>query len=528
MSAVSNPYVSARLVPDYSQASLQNPRVLLIGSIPIAKNAIFTGANRYAYLKLSPSISYETYADADMANLIGTGDLYWSWKAAKEASGGTVPIDLLLCKNVTASTATTKITFSAATKNGTLTVNPYDAYRFFSSIQCTSATTGAIIATSVANSLNAEIVKPYAATAAAAELTLTWVDNFNNASIPVHVTSTDPTYTATLVNAGAATPDQPLSDVFDIIGDTKYTHYLWPDYFAASIQFLNTHLDGRFNEFNQVRSAGGWTVWTDTRVNLLTATSTLNTQHLIIASANKINGLFGASVGADNPRAPNVNIAAIATTHALMLTSDADISNLGYVADGLKDYTGGAHMASFPVHNIKVKNTVPANPSWYFTHAEQKQLNDAGISTYGVNRTGTQNITGNFLTLWKTDAAGNVNKTWQQVEFLYTSFYVREWAFSSLKTRLANTRMTNGELVSGYSMVNKEAVEEMAVLIYRELGTMALCTSGTEAEKKFRAKLFVELNPKETKVTINATYEIVSHVGTIDHTMRITTNYTGV
>jgi hypothetical protein len=54
---------------------------------------------------------------------------------------------------------------------------------------------------------------------------------------------------------------------------------------------------------------------------------------------------------------------------------------------------------------------------------------------------------------------------------------------------------------------------------------MTLVTKGGAAEKSFRKGLSVTLKPAQTRISIVATYEIVTHVGIIDMTLRTTTQY---
>ncbi|WP_434779272.1 hypothetical protein [Neisseria sp. Ec49-e6-T10] len=526
MSAINNPIVNGNIVPDDSIATLDRPRVLIVGAVPAAKDAIF-GSGTTAWLQKAINTSYELASAKEVANLIGTGSTYHRWEAAYNGSNQNVPIDFLLVKNTDADTATTTIEFTATpAADGTLTVDVFDGFKYFANVDFKAGDTVTTLAQAVANQLNNETVRPYTAAAAAGVVTITWVDGFVTDSTPVHVEYKDLTLACTVTHTSTP-PTQPTSDLFDIIGDTRYTHILWPDYYKNTVQFAYSLLDDRFNAFNEVISGLAFTSITiaDT-VAAETETSTYNTKSISFVAARKIDGLFGASIGSDKKQLPDTSLAFIATAHARMLTEGADLTDLGFIAEGLDDYTGGTALASFPMHNISVPNTKPSNPAWYFDHTTQNILADRlNISTYGTNRTGTNTISGNFVTMWKTDSAGNTNLTFKQVESLFTAMAIREYWDRSARIKFANTRMTNGELISGRSMVNEQMVREWNLIVYRELADLALVTSGADAEKAFLRLLTITFSPQNQQITQTGTYEMVTHVGRIDYTIKTVFNY---
>jgi hypothetical protein len=489
MSAVNQPYVTASLVPDASLASLAQPRILIVGSVgqvgtlddsgeaPVivySPRPVFDGAAS-VFAQAGTQSSYELSSDDAVRELIGVGSVFERYKAAKVGSAGLVPIDFLLVDNPNHN-ATTTITINdlSATQspNGLLKLSVFDAAQFTVLIDLSTLNTSSEVASVIAGQLSSLTGLPATvdATTGVPVVTLQWIDGFVSGSTPIHVsTPVGGKYEVVLSESVADEPD--LTNVnaalFDAIGDQRYTHILWPDYFYSKVNIIDDLLRERFNVFNDVASGAAWTSITRASVvELQSATATLNSQNLIFVAAKKVNGLFGASIGADKTRLPDCDVAFLAAAHARMLTPDASLTDLGFIAEGAKDYTGGYHMASFPMHNIVIPNVVPANPRWYFTHVEQALLNASNVSTYGVNRTGTTTISGNMLTMWKTDAAGNVNLTYKQAEYLYTAMTIREWMDSAARVKYGSQRMTNGDTVIGHSMVNQASVEEWVLSQY--------------------------------------------------------------
>jgi phage tail sheath gpL-like len=525
MSAVNNPVVNVKLIPDTSDASFMLPRALLVGTVPAAMNSIF-GDDAAVLLGDGMGVGYELSSDAEMKSILGTGSTYHRWKAAVKGSKTYVPIDILLVKNTNPAADTTKITFTgAALTKGTLKVAVFDEFQFFANVRHEIGMTAEAMAAAVAELLNAPKNKPYAATVSGAEVTLTWVDGFVTNSTPVHVKTIDKGFAPNVTHSAQSVPTQPLIDLFDMVGETRYTSTLWPEYYRDTAQFPLSFLLSRFNADNQIVDGVVYTTQTNTLSGVIDDTASVQGQPIVFASDRQIDGLFGASIGSNATKLADIRMAFVALAIDRSRVDGADVTDIVSGARGLADYTGGAELASLPYHNIAIPDTVPSNPKWYWSQPEQRILRENNISTWGVNRAGNTEITGDMLTMWKTDAAGNPNTTWTSLEDLWTSSTVREYTDSSLRVFFSKSRMTNGDVVFDRSMENEATIKNKVLGIYRELGQMCLCTAGGVAEKKMLATLTVKLNPKEKTVEINAVFEIITHVGVVTFNLRITQQY---
>lgn len=525
MSSVNNPVVNVKLIPDLSEVTLSKPRTLIVGTVPASLNAMF-GANDTLLLGDGDGVGYELNSAKDMAALLGTGTTFHRWVAAAAGSNTYVPIDILLVKNKVVSTDKTIITFTgAATTKGTLKVALFDEFQFFANVNHEIGMTATAMASAVAALLDAPKNKPYTVASVSGVVTVTWLDGFVTDSIPVHVKTADAGLSPVVAHTAKTTPTQPLIDVFDIIGESRYTSILWPDYYRDTLQFATSFLGDRFNAENQIIDGVAYTTQTGTLNTLTADTATLQSQALVIAGDRLINGVFGASIGSSDTKFPDARMAFLAVAIDRMRVDGADVTDIVDGARGLSDFTGGEALASLPYHNIAIPNTIPSNPKWYWSQSEQRILRENNISTWGVNRAGNTEISGDILTMWKTDAAGNTNSTWTPLEHLWTSSTVREYTDKALRIFLSKTRMTNGDIVFDRSMENEATIKNFIISVFRELGQLCLCTAGGAAEKKMIKTLSVKLNPSNQTVSVNAVFEIVTHVGNVDFNMRITTKY---
>lgn len=525
MSSINIPDVSVNLVPEQSVGDLTRPRTLVVGTVPASKNAIF-GADTSKFLQVSPQVSFEQVDDSDIADMVGTGSLYHRIVMAKKGSNKLVPIDLLLVKNEAALSDTTTITFSAAaTMRSTITVRVFNGFYFSAVVKAKAGMTATEIGDSVAEQLNNSVAAPFTAISSAGVVTLFWVDGFVSESTPVHVTSIDTAALPVIAHVSNTVPTQPLTDLFDVIGEQRYTSILWPDYYFDKVNVPNQFLLDRFNEFNDILDGAVYTTKTGGLVDLIADTASLSGQPMCFTVDKLIGGLHGASIGSSSTTLPDVRKAFIAVAIDRMRVKGADLTDIVSGAEGLRDYVGGGELASLPYHNIPIPYTLADNPAWYFKHAEQRQLSENNLSTMGVNRAGNTNITGNLVTMWKTDAAGNTNTVWTPLEHLWTSSTLREQVVADLRVFVGKARMTNGDLVFGRSMINRESVEEFLDNKFKEYGAKTWVTAGDEALEKFQARRFVTLTPSEQLIKIEAEYEIVTHVGSVSFTLRTTTQY---
>jgi phage tail sheath gpL-like len=528
MATINEPVVNVRLIPAPTGVKLSPRRALLVATLPPTKSALFGAAN-FKFLQDSQALSFEQKTKKELADLLGTGRAFHTMQQAIAGSAKQYPIDILLLKNE-AATDTTTITFGATAANdGTLTLSVFDAFQFTFKVDFKAGDTKASVTAKIINQLASKENAPFYFTSSVGDLTITWLDGFNSKSTPIHIKCLDSGLAPVVENVSNTTPTQPSVSFFDVVGDQRYTTILWPDYYSDSIQnVLLPYLSGRLNVYNNILDGIGYCALTDTAVNMLTFTETFNGEGVVISAHNLIDGLFDASIGAADTQCPDMLMAFSATAIDRTAVSGADLTDIVSGASGLSDYTGGEALASLPYHGIPIANSLPNNPSWYFSLEVQKTLKDFNLSTIGVNRAANTNIVGRFQTQFKTDASGNVNTTWKPLEHIRTSSIVREYFDTALRTEMSKKRMTNGDLIEGRSMTNKALVEVFLSNIYQEIAELALVTSGADALKSFQKFLKVEIDTNNQAINVNCVVEIVTHVGNVTMNLSVTTNYNNV
>ena len=526
MASIRQPVVSVNLIPELSTVSLGQRRGLIVGTVPQNKNGIF-GTGTTKFLQESQAVSFESKTKEELAELFGTGRLFHTIQQAIAGGNKAFPFDVLLVKNAESTDFSTLTFAGAATSKGTLSFSLFDDAQFGVKVDYVAGDTAGQMATKVYNAIIGKPNLPFTmALIPMGSVTFTWKDGFNTNSTPMHVKCFDAGLAPTVSHETVTQTTQPTVDLFDIVGDQRYTTVLWPDYYGDSVQnVLIPFLRDRLNVYNNILDGIGYTSKTSTLAALISETATYQSEGVVITGHRLIDGVFDASIGAADTQFPDGMVAFGAFAIDRTAVEGAILTDIISGAEGLADYTGGAALASLPYHNIPINNTTPNNPSWYFSLEEQRTLKENNISTLGANSAGNTNIIGDWVTLWKTDTAGNPNNVWTPLEHIRTSSIVREYFASSARTRFGKTRMTNGDTVIGRSMLNKALVEVWAETVFQELGDLALVTAGALALEEFQKRLNVVLSTRQGEVLINSEVEIVTHVGIFNFNLRVTTQY---
>jgi phage tail sheath gpL-like len=275
------------------------------------------------------------------------------------------------------------------------------------------------------------------------------------------------TPSVTAMTGGATDPV--LTGLFDVIGETRYQTIVFPSNYdvtvvADSHTSTNSLLDPRWNEDNAILDGVCVISKTDTLANLKTFLNARNSQSLIVNAQGIVNDTLykGSSIF----ELDDVIAAQIGAVRALRLTDGANIAQL-VIASNL-DARGGTHIASLPYMNTPL--TLPVldtGKGW--SKSEQSEINAAGGFFVGNNVAGSGVILGQVYTTYKTDAAGNVDKTYQFLNNVDVSSAGAEFIFNNLKSAYSQSRLTDGSLVTGYNMVNENAIRGKLVELYNTL-----------------------------------------------------------
>ena len=82
--------------------------------------------------------------------------------------------------------------------------------------------------------------------------------------------------------------------------------------------------------------------------------------------------------------------------------------------------------------------------------------------------------------------------------------------------------MTDGDIVSGLSMIDEQAMMEKWLVFYdKDLADLGLVIKGAKALKTLRANTTFKFIFDKTKIEMTGKVTIVTHVGEVDYNMQI-------
>ena len=190
---------------------------------------------------------------------------------------------IALDDNGSAVDATGTITVvGTASEDGTLEVIVASEQNHKVSVAVTSGDSVTVIAASIVTAVNASDNVPVLASSSVGVVTFTALNGGtygNTFGIEVIGSVAGVTGTAVVAMASGAT-DPTLTNVFDVVGDTRYQGVVWP--YADDTTVVRTFLDGRFNVNNDVLDGVAFTSKTDTLANLTSTYGALNSQSLLV------------------------------------------------------------------------------------------------------------------------------------------------------------------------------------------------------------------------------------------------------
>lgn len=408
-----------------------------------------------------------------------------------------------------------------ATADATLKVIVGSKFNHSFSIAITSGDAIADIATAIADAITADTKIPVTAASALGVVTITAVnDGTVGNTIGIKLEDESGFGSAfTIVGMTGGATDPTLTTVFDVIGDERYQTIVWP--YDQDLTTVKTFLDARFNTTNDIQDGVAIVSIADTVSNLNTTLTALNSQSLAINVDEQMD--IAALKGPAIMEIGYSKSSQIAAIRSLRLQADTDISQFVITRNGARDSFGGPALASKPMFNTPLPRFPLINVGDGFARAEVETLHDNGGFVIGNNTAGNTSIMGEVVTTYKTDSAGNPDISFKYLNYVDTISNIREYYFNNLKSRFAQSRLTEGDLIRGRDMANKELIESFCTQLYTELSgdDFVLTQSGEEALKFFNRKIIVTLDLSTGTVTINMQVPIVTQLRTILATVQI-------
>lgn len=510
MTTVSQPNISISLVPAQTPVSNAPQKVLFVGQKTAQGSAV------------SGQLIQNILNDNSWNALFGTRSMLAGMIRAgrlrnQETRFDAIPLD----DNGTTNQAQATIQFGGtATAAGNLTFYLGSQKDYAVTLPVVVGETAAQLATKLVPLVTALTTAPFTGAAATDTVTLTAANGgteANNIGLAFMGDVAGVTVTITKFAGGSGDPD--VSNVFDAIANERYQTIVWPQ--GYGLDEVRDLLGPRFNMNNKIMDGIAITTYVDTTANLLTAGNALNDQNVVI-KASKLEDEVNWK-GPDIMEIPYIRSAQFGSIRALRLTQDADISQYVIAAGGPMDAFGGPAIASLPYFNTALPDLRVSPPSLGFTDVEIEQLFNAGISVDGANVAGNAVISGEVVTTYKTDNAGNPDVSFKFLNYVDTSSNAREYMFNNMRQDFAQSRLTTGDVLPNRNMHNENTIRARIIAYYTALSSndFALLQAGDEALDFFTRFLRVTIDVANGRVTINMRAPLVTQLRTVVSTFQL-------
>lgn len=389
------------------------------------------------------------------------------------------------------------------------------------SIAVADTDTATVVGDAIEAAITADLASPVSASNSTGTVTITAEnDGTYGNSIPLEIRGEIAGLTTTVTGMASGATDPVLTAVFDPIAEARYQAIVWP--YPDDTAELRTLLDPRFNADGQVLDGVGFTAKNDSLANLSSLATPLNSQSLVIFGGQQESETNYK--GGDVVEIPMVKAAAFAGYRGLRLDVDGfSVADLVITANGPLDSFGGPALASKPYFNTPFTELFPITTGRGFDDSEIETLKDAGVSLLGNNIAANGIITGEVVTTYKTDIAGNPDITFTFLNFVDTASQSREYFFNNYRKRFAQSRLTEGDILKGRDMANSNVIRSFSKRLFQDLSgvNFVLLEAGEDALIFFNENLIIILDKALGKVTIQMTVPIVTQLREIAATMKI-------
>lgn len=332
---------------------------------------------------------------------------------------------------------------------------------------------------------------------------------------PIYILGRVPglSFTLTGFTGGATDPD--LTTLFDEVQDTRFQGITWPESYSNS--YLKNFLNPRQNVENDVMDGTGILTLTDTLVSAKVTSLGLNSSEVTPFVVKPVDKPFWKGPAA--AIAPDMLSAYFAAVRDLRVEDGALVSDF-VSTNAPNDQFGGVHMHSLPFFNTPIHLVNTQCPGEGFSAEEQLELEEAGLSVFGPNRSGTGFVFGQVVTSWQKDPAGNDDETWKYLNWRDTHGAIREYMVLNNRKRWAQARLSTGNAVPGYDIATEAAVRAYQIELFGDLADDLLAVKGQQAREFFEKHLSVVLEPENRRVIINSKVPMMSQLGEIIGTIQ--------
>lgn len=513
MTIISEPQVNITKIPATPTPSLEDQKVLFVGQ----KVAAGTAPAGVLVTEIANDNSEDTLfgARSMLAGMIRAFK-----KKNKITRVDAIPLD----DSGTGVAATGTLAFSGtATAAGIITVNIASRINHTYKISVAVDDTATIIGDAIDTATAADTDAPFTTSNSTGTVTVTAAnDGVEGNFIGLEVKNLPAGITCTVTGMASGANNPVLTNVFDVINGIRYQTIVIPATYGYSE--LKTLLANRWNTDNNVLDGVGIVTKTDSVANLKSNEGSQNSRDLVAFGNKTVSDTYykGSAIF----ELDYIQSAYFAAVRALRLTEGANISQYIVTTAGLLDVRGGAALASLPYANTPFSLLPIIDEGKGFTQTEVNELAAVGVSVMGNNIARTSIICGRVYTTYLTDSASNPDETWHFLPSRDTASAVGEYYFRAVKIDYNQSRLTEGDLLPGRSMVNREKVRAAMVRYYATLSgaDYVLVEAGDDAIDYFKENMVV--NIVKATGTINITTKTPIVVGARTFNITIQTVFT--
>lgn len=516
MGSSSNPKIFAQLLAAAGKVALDPFRILIVGQVGSDGTAV--DGKEYQ--------DVQSLTNTEVKTLFGTiGELTNRILRARDYSNGRFPI-WVIGKTAVAGTAATAalLVGGTATESKTMRIKPIDSNNFAFNVDIISGEAAAAVATKIKAGFDNLVAFPATNALATATITLTADDSGTLANkfvveskdIPAGITINTNAGEDRVQFTGGAT-DPTLTGIFDNVESIRFHSISWP--WDNAYTEVKTFLEARNVINNAFLHGMAFIGLDDTEANIhtkLNGATPENSPNLVFMGNRQ---LLSESVTVTPPDWRCVEFMSI---EALRQTPDVPLGQYITTSAPL-DAFGGPGLASLAYYNTPMNKTDITLPDLLFDGEEQIRLEKDGYTVVGVNESTTSMIMGPVVSTYKFNTLGQDDPSFKYLNYIRTGFLALEFYYRTLKANYSQFRLTEGDVIPGRAMVNKEGIEAEYTRIFKVLGgpDYVLCQAGTGAESFFFQNLSISTDLSTGKVTSSGQLPIVTQVRQFNITFQL-------
>jgi phage tail sheath gpL-like len=506
MAGISEPQVTLSIIPAAQLTGLQDQKVLIVGQMLAAGTA--TGG---ALIQDHPDDGTEDTLFGARSHVAG---MVREFKKINQRTRlDVLPLDDAAGTQATAVAAVT----GTATETGSFDIIVGSEQNHTFTIDVTSGDTATTVGDAIVTALTADGDAPYTSANSTGTVTITASNDGTLADEwDIKIVGSVAGISIALTGWTGGATDPTLTSILDVIANVRYQTIVWPSVYALTV--VETELNARFNVTNDVKDGVAVQVKRGTFATLDSYVSSLNSQSLVIIGNKTVSKTLHK--GSAILEMPDIIASKFCAIRALRLTEDAPLT-LYNTTTSRTDQFGGIHIASLPYHNTSFPNlSVPAADDFY-SDDDLANFKTNGIAAIGPNRAFNGTIMGDMVTTYLTDAAANPDTSYKYLNTIDTESAIREFFFNNYKSRYAQTRLTDGDLIAGKDMVNAASFRAFSNRLYDELSEESLVQAGRAAKKDFDDNLSIVVDVSAGSITVNMAPLLVTQVRSVIGTIQV-------